>query len=62
MPLRDRRPVFMGSYPNPRLAPALLAQFLGPEPIDEEAKSEAGAALVFAINGFKCAICSPMFP
>jgi hypothetical protein len=52
-PLRDRRPVFLGTYPNPRLAPALLAQFLGPDAIDEEAKAEAGASLVFAINGFQ---------
>lgn len=54
-PLRDRRPVFFGTFPNPRLAPALLAQFLGPDPIDEDAKAEAGSALVFAINGFRCA-------
>lgn len=52
-PLRDRRPVFFGTFPNPRLAPALLAQFLGPDPIDEDAKAEAGSALVFAINGFR---------
>jgi hypothetical protein len=47
--------VFLGSFLNKRLAPALLAQFLGPDAIDDEAKAEAGASLVFAINGFKCA-------
>ena len=61
-PLRDRRPVFLGTYPNPRLAPALLAQFLGPDAIDEEAKAEAGASLVFAINGFQCAALHPAPP
>ena len=37
------------------LPQGLAAQFLGPDPIDEAAKLEVGQALVFAINGFKCA-------
>lgn len=63
--LVGRRQSEAGDFPSCVICVELVpsvAQFLGPDPIDEEAKLEAGQALVFAINGFKCVhrkLCRP---
>lgn len=66
-PLRDRKAVVVGSWPEPALGRALMAQFLGPRPLDPAAKQLVGQALVFLANGFECAPASaarhpPPFP
>ena len=53
--LRDRKAYFLGKWKSRRLARAAFDLFLGEFPVDARAKAQAGQAILYVTNGFKCA-------
>ena len=53
--LRDRRACGAGPWKGPNLSRAAMGLALGPFPLDVQAKVQAGQAVLFVANGFKCA-------
>lgn len=51
--LRDRKTYQAGPWQSKRLTRAALGMFLGPSPLDDQARIQAGQALVYFTNGFK---------
>lgn len=57
--LRDRRACGAGPWKGPNLTRAAMGLALGPFPLDVQAKAQAGQAVLFVTNGFKCASSMP---
>jgi hypothetical protein len=53
--LRDRQACLAGPFKRPMLTRATMALALGPFPVDNQAKAQAGQAVLYVTNGFKCA-------
>ena len=53
--LRDRQACLAGPFKSPLLARAAMGLALGPFPLDFQAKLQAGQAVLYVTNGFKCA-------
>lgn len=51
--LRDRKTFKAGPWKNKRLTRAVFDLFLGPAPLDDQARVQAGQALLYFTNGFK---------
>ena len=51
--LRDRKRYHAGPWRSRKLTRAVFDMFLGSDPLDEQARLQAGQALVYLTNGFK---------